>query len=185
MLLLGCRPDGRHTEQHDIFFGVADELKGLIKEIKRFWPEAKGNIHIDAWREVTNVDGYTITVVPKTSLAKKKPSQKLFFINLGGYKEMEFDEHHYTMLVVATNKLTAAAKAKQSAFYKHHSLQASDVHYKAVSHIDDRYGVDVDELYDITDILPAHIKEKYGIVITAGSTAIDAYYLGYTKLTDL
>jgi hypothetical protein len=185
MLLLGCRPKGRHIEQHDIFFGVGYELKDLVKDIKRFWPEAKGNIHIDAWREVTSVDGYNITVEPLFFEQKKESRQKLFFINLGGYKENEFDEHHYTLLVVAENKFAAAAKAKQTAFYKHTSLKESDIHYKALSHIDDRYGIDVDELYDIKDILPENIKQKYSITINPGSTVENACNLGYTKLSEL
>jgi hypothetical protein len=185
MVLLGCRPKGRHTEQHDIFFGIGYELKDLIKEIKQFWPEAKGNIHIDAWRKVTSVDGYAISIVDTTVETKSKNTKKLFFINLGGYKENEFTEHHYTLLVVADNKLAAAAKAKQTAFYKHTSVTDSDVHYKAISHIDDRYGIDVDELYDIKDILPPGITEKYSIQIANGAITTDAYYLGYTKLTEL
>jgi hypothetical protein len=58
--------------------------------MKAFWPEAKGKIHIDAWREVTIVDNFSIEIV-----AKKTVSNNLFFINLGGYKENEFEEYHY------------------------------------------------------------------------------------------
>lgn len=48
MLMLGCKPKGRFTEQHDIFFGIGNSLKDLIPQMKIFWPEAKGQIHIDA-----------------------------------------------------------------------------------------------------------------------------------------
>ena len=65
MLLLGSRAPGRHVEQHDFFFGIAIQLKDLIPEIKKFWPEAGNNIHVDAWREVNAVDGYQVRVVPK------------------------------------------------------------------------------------------------------------------------
>jgi hypothetical protein len=44
MLLLGCKPLGRNTEQHDIFFGIADSLPELKPEILNFWPEAQGKI---------------------------------------------------------------------------------------------------------------------------------------------
>ena len=185
MLLLGCRPKGRYTEQHDIFFGIGYELKDLIKEIKQSWPEAKGNIHIDAWRTVTSVDNYNISIIPKSIETKKQSKEKLFFINLGGYKENEFNEHHYTLLVVADNKQTASAKAKQAAFYKHASLKDNDIHHKALSHIDDKYGIDIDELYDIKDILSITAKEKYSIEISSGSTTTDACNLGYTKLSEL
>ena len=65
MLMLGCRPEGRFTEQHDIFFGIAQSLKELVPYIIQFWPEAKGKIHIDAWREVTQVNGFDIIIVTK------------------------------------------------------------------------------------------------------------------------
>ena len=58
MIMIGCRPKGRYTEQHDIFFGIGNSVKELIPQMKEFWPEAKGNFHIDAWREVNFVDNY-------------------------------------------------------------------------------------------------------------------------------
>ncbi|MDX5418861.1 MAG: DUF1543 domain-containing protein, partial [Hymenobacteraceae bacterium] len=48
--------------------------------IKAFWPEAKGNIHVDAWREVTQVNGHQISVVPKVDLPAKPGAGKLFFL---------------------------------------------------------------------------------------------------------
>lgn len=57
MVLLGSKAPGRHVEQHDFFFGIASALRDLVGEIKLFWPEAGDKIHIDAWREVTAVEG--------------------------------------------------------------------------------------------------------------------------------
>jgi hypothetical protein len=48
MVLLGCTPAGRNTEQHDVFFSIGSGLKDLIPDIVDCWPEAKGKIHIDA-----------------------------------------------------------------------------------------------------------------------------------------
>ncbi len=62
MLLLGCTPEGRHTEQHDVFFTISNRLSDTIPAIIDFWKEAKGDIHVDAWREVKNVDGYRIDI---------------------------------------------------------------------------------------------------------------------------
>jgi hypothetical protein len=33
--------------------------------MKAFWPEAKGKIHIDAWREITSVDNHSIEIIAK------------------------------------------------------------------------------------------------------------------------
>src|SRR5471030_220176 len=91
MLLIGCTPPGRHTEQHDVFFCIGTSMKGLIPDIIDFWPEAEGQMHVDGWREVNLVDGYEIKVVDRNADNTAKERQ-LFFINLGGYKQGVFDE---------------------------------------------------------------------------------------------
>jgi hypothetical protein len=177
MLLLGCKPPGRFTEQHDIFFGIASSLQELVPAITASWPEAP-KIHIDAWREVTETDGYSIEVTANET--GSRPAEKLFFLNLGGYKINEFEEYHYKMLVVAASKGEAVDRAKQTAFYKHTGFTG------ATSHIDDKYGVDVDDLYEIADILPAGTKEKYTLRITRNPDLVkDEWQLGYTKLSSL
>jgi hypothetical protein len=178
MLLLGCKPTGRFTEQHDIMFGIADQLKNLKEDIIAFWTEANGKIHVDAWREVKTVDGYSVEVVPKNSQVQNQI--QLFFINLGGYKRNEFDEFHYKMLIAAHDKGEAIQKAKQTAFYKHTQFD------KATSHIDDKYGVDVDDVYEIEDILPPAFKEKHTLSLQPFLSATeDEIHLGYFKLDKL
>lgn len=180
MLLLGCKPEGRHTEQHDIFFGIAANLKDLIEDIVAFWPECNGEIHIDAWRKVTQVGDYAIEIHERSNML---PSEnKLFFLNLGGYKENDFEEYHYKMLVAAKDKGVAVKEARQTAFYKHTGFKG------ATSHIDDKYGIDVDDIYDIEDILPSRFSKGYGVVIIpAPGKPEDTLQLGYLtmqKLTD-
>ena len=176
MLLLGCRPKGRLTEQHDIFFGIARELKELIPHIKLSWPEAKGNVHIDAWREVKQVNEFQIKVVSKTKENSVAP--KLFFLNLGGYKPYEFDEFHYKVLAVATTSGEAIQQAKQTAFYQHTGFKG------ATSHIDDKYGIDIDDVYPVAEILPGFFKSNYSIQITEQKIDAeeDKLHLGYLPL---
>lgn len=179
MLMLGCRPVGRNTEQHDIYFGIAKTLKDLIPSIKSFWKSA-GNIHIDAWRIVNNVDGFQIKITEKTS--NDKGENKLFFLNLGGYKENEFDEFHYKILTVSKDKSEAIATAKKSAFYQHTGFGKI-----ATSHIDDKFGVDVDDIFEIKDILTAADKMTFSISIIKSETELpdDVLNLGYFKLANL
>src|ERR1700712_1715704 len=108
MVLLGCKPPGRHTEQHDIFFGIAESLPQLVPLIKEFWPEPD-RIHLDAWREVTIVDDYQIriNVRKSTETAAFEKAKKLFFINLGGYQETKFAEQHYVLLTVKDDRAKA------------------------------------------------------------------------------
>lgn len=181
MLLLGATPPGRFTEQHDIFFGIANSLKELIPDIINAWPEAKKKIHIDAWREVNYIDGFEVKVVlEKENFASADKPTKLFFINLGGYKENIFDEFHYKMLIAAENKSIAIQRSKQTAFYKHTGFKG------ASSHIDDKYGVDVDDIYQIEDILPNYLKEKYSLqVLPKDNPGEDQVNLGYFRLEKL
>jgi hypothetical protein len=180
MILLGCKAMGRHTEQHDIYFGIGSSLKDTVPGILQFWPDG-GSIHIDAWREVTEVDGYNIQVMLKEhSKTADKLCNKLFFLNLGGYKPLEFEEYHYKMLAIGNNKEEVIKQAKQTAFYKHTGFKGAE------SHIDDKYGVDVDDLYDVEDILPLQLKENYTLKITALTNSPgDEWHLGYTILSRL
>ena len=182
MLLLGCKPPGRNTEQHDIFFGIANNLKELVPAINKFWPEAENKIHLDAWREVTFVDGFEVNVFEKKGKEQvsAENNNRLFFLNLGGYKEHEFEEFHYKILTACNNKSTAIKRARSSAFYKHTGFKG------APSHIDEKYGVDVDDIFEIEDILPAEIKEVYGLrILPCTMPGEDKINLGYWPLKRL
>lgn len=179
MVIIGCRPKGRLTEQHDIFFGIAESMKELIPHMKGFWPEAKGQIHVDAYREVNFVNGYTIKVFSKSENKKSSSNDKLFFLNLGGYKVNEFDEFHYKVLAVAGTSAEAIQQAKQTAFYKHYGFKG------ATSHIDDKYGVDVDDIHKVDDILNPFFKENYSLNITKEEGREDELQIGYFPLKKL
>jgi hypothetical protein len=181
MVLLGCKPRGRYTEQHDIFFGIGRTLKDLVEEMYTFWPEAERKLHIDAWRAVTQVDGYTVSITERNEYAVGSLSKtKLFFINLGGYKPNEFEEYHYKLLSASNHKGDAIQRSKQTTFYKHTGFAG------AVSHVDDKYGVDVDDMYEIADILSSIYKQQYALVLTpSGNIHEDEMHLGYVMLEKL
>ncbi|MDN3550835.1 DUF1543 domain-containing protein [Mucilaginibacter aquaedulcis] len=181
MMMLGGKPAGRHTEQHDIFFGIGESPKSLVNEINSFWPEAKGKLHVDAWREVTSVNGCRVEVIVKAGGVNVVNQQKLFFINLGGYQEGLFDEPHFKVITAQPDKAKAIAYAKSTVFYR-------EVHFPgAESHIDDKYGIDVDDLYEIEEILPNDQKQKYALQIAPANTELpeDQIHLGYFKLNAL
>ena len=175
MLLIGCTPEGRNIEQHDVFFGIGNSVKDLLPGVIAFWPEAKGKLHIDAWREVTFVNGFTVKVVPASA---SRNEARLFFLNLGGYKRNEFEEFHYKMLVIGRNIGDAVKQAKQTAFYKHTGFKGAN------SHIDDKYGVDVDDVFAVEDILPEPAKGKYGLLVEPAlpGPSEDELNLGYFRL---
>lgn len=177
MIMLGCKPPGRLTEQHDTFFAIAENPAQLEPQIRAFWPEPK-KIHADAIRWVGNVDDHAIEVVAKRTVLNQ--NLRLWFINLGGYKQNEFDEFHYKLLTVAPDKATAIQRAKQTAFYKHTGFAG------APSHVDDKYGVDVDDVYELEDVLAPVLKDKYSIRITAAEgLPPDQIELGYITMDKL
>jgi hypothetical protein len=181
MVMVGCRPEGRNTEQHDVLFGIGRSIKDLVPQIKDFWP-GSGAMHVDAWREVNYVDGFKVSVLAKDTADKQSESdqESLFFMNLGGYKAGEFDEFHYKLLVVAGTTAEAVKKAKQTAFYKHTSAKGAE------SHIDDKFGVDVDDLFKVKDILLPEIKQQYYLQLTPATIASeDEMHLGYFQLHKL
>jgi uncharacterized protein DUF1543 len=176
MVLLGSKAPGRNVEQHDYFFGIARSLKELVPEIQAFWPEAGNSIHLDGWREVNHVDGFQIKVVLKQ---ENSPLllKKLFFINLGGYSANKLEEQHYVVLSLHEDQAQAVQDAKKTVFFKTNTMKG------AGSHIDEKYGIDVDDIYRVEDILSPGQKEKYQLLITAADNlAEDPIHLGYFKL---
>lgn len=178
MVMLGATPPGRLTEQHDIFFGIGSSLKDLVPQMKIFWPEAKGKIHIDAWREVNAIDGFQISVIEKNT--GQPEENHLFFINLGGYKKGEFEEYHYKILAVAPKLAIALKAAKATSFYKHFGFKGAE------SHIDEKYGIDVDDVYKVADILDQQAKEKFTLKITQNrDLPPDELHIGYVGIEKL
>ncbi|MCC9042727.1 DUF1543 domain-containing protein [Myroides sp. M-43] len=178
MIMLGATPKGRHIEQHDIYFGIGNEIKDLIPQVAAFWSEAGPKLHIDAWKEVNTVQNYKIEVVNREDYVSN--DLKLFFINLGGYKPGIFDEFHQTCLVVANSQKDAIQYVKSTAFYEEYNLPP-----RGYSHVDNKYGLDVDDIYEIDEILNEDFRRQYAIAITPSTESLieDHIELGYMKLS--
>lgn len=182
MILLGCKPNRRNTEQHDMFFSIGGSLSEMVPFMQQFWPDSGNDLHIDAWREVTMIDGYSVKVVSRDAgeSIETAADSKIFFLNLGGYKPGEFDEFHYKIITVSPSKAAAVNTAKKTGFFRHTGFKG------AASHIDDKYGVDVDDVFEIEDILPSAIREKYALKLSpAPGAQPDEVHLGYQRLDRL
>lgn len=178
--VIGCRPQGRNTEQHDVFLTVAESPAQTEDQLINFWPEANGKFHIDSWRKITRVNGHRIEVVLKEEKTSGQNPLSLFFLNLGGYKPNDMEEYHYKEFVVAKDKSEAIALSKQSAFYKHTGFKGAE------SHIDDKFGIDVDDIYSIEELLPEEIKSKFSISISpTDQTEKDEFHVGYLTIEKL
>lgn len=176
--ILGATPKGRNIEQHDVFFGIAESLKDLIPDMKKFWPEAKGKIHIDGYQELNFADGFELKIVEKNSQVSEN---HLFFINLGGYQPGKFEEFHQQYLMVGKSMAEIIRRVKKTDFYKTMGFK------NAESHIDDKYGVDIDDIFKVSDILPQEMKEKYSIVLQKSEVKNQENYtfIGYLAISKL
>ncbi len=174
-VILGATPKGRNIEQHDVFFGIAENLKELVPDMKDFWKEAEGKIHIDCYQEVKFADGYHVEIVDK---GERSSEEQLYFLNLGGYKRGFLEEFHEQHLMVGPSMGEIVKRAKATDFYQTMGFEG------AVSHIDDKHGVDIDDIFNVNDILPEKMKEKYSIVLrkTDIENQENPMGLGYLKL---
>ncbi|MGP9689063.1 DUF1543 domain-containing protein [Psychrobacter sp. AOP22-C1-C5] len=187
MVQLGGRPKGRLIEQHDIFFGVANQLHELIIDINNHWPEVKNKWHVDSYRAITKVDNYAIKLIETNERVENTSDLKLFFINLGGYQQGSFEEFHYKLLVVAASQAEAIKQAKQSEFYKVFTFKDKPSPLNAASHIDDKFEVDVDDIYNVNDLISDVQLLIEPIVNTENSieTEEDKEYVGYLSIKNL
>jgi hypothetical protein len=59
------------------------------------------------------------------------------------------------MVIAAEDKSEAINLSKQTAFFRHTGFKG------ATSHIDDKFGIDVDDIYEISRYTACWYKEKY------------------------
>ncbi len=188
MIQLGGRPKGRLIEQHDIFFGVANTVNELITDINNHWPEVKNKWHIDSYRAITKVDDYAIKLVESSNQVENNHALKLFFINLGGYQQGSFEEFHYKLLIVAANQAEAIKQAKQSDFYKQFTFNDKSSPFNAASHIDDKFEVDIDDIYNVNDLI-SNVEIIIEPIVRALDDSLnvveDKEYVGYLSIKNI
>ncbi len=183
MVLLGSKPSNRTVEQHDYFFGIAASLQELVPQMMDFWPEAGSSLHIDGWREVTHVERYSVRIIPKNDPKGAGKGKRLFFVNLGGYQSGKLEEQHYTLLTVQDDRKGAIKTSTTTDFFKASSIASVK---SASAHIDEKYGIDVDDIYRIDDILLEEVRARYNVELTPSDEAHqDQIHLGYYKLDKL
>lgn len=105
---LGGTSAGCHIEQHDVRFVVGETIDDTFDTLRAEWiGQAKG-LHLDAYAELDYVDGYQITLQNEAP----EQSQRLYFVNLGGYDPERFTELHEVGFFVAETEDVAKTKAK-------------------------------------------------------------------------
>lgn len=91
-------------------FVVARSIDETHDELRRQWWGAPGSLHIDCWAEIAHADGYDVRLQSEPY----EGSERLFYVNLGGYEEGDFSERHRNMFVVSDTAARAKARALES-----------------------------------------------------------------------
>jgi Domain of Unknown Function (DUF1543) len=109
MIYIGGTHQHSLIELHDIRFVVADSIESTYDQLRKSWWGITDSLHLDCWGVVKHVDGYDIHL-------RKYPanhSEKLFFVNVGGYDATQFTELHQNFCLVAVDDVEAKQQAKQ------------------------------------------------------------------------
>lgn len=116
MKLFAIYVGGEHPraniEVHDIRFVVAPSIEETHRDLLDQWWGRAGSLHIDCWSEITQADGYEVSLRPEPF----QGAARLYYVNLGGYDGVEFAEKHRNVFVVADTLAGAKSRAiKQAA----------------------------------------------------------------------
>lgn len=140
-VMLGGRAPRANTELHDVVFAVGTRIEDTYDQLLAAWFGDPRSLHIDCWQELDVVDGWRVTLTG----APSPSSHRLFFINLGAYRDGEFAELHACGFYVAAS----APEAKQRALDEHFTGKVSE------KHKDDLHAVD--DLIAVTSVNGLHI----------------------------
>ncbi len=111
-MVLGGRTARSHIELHDVRFVVGRCIDDTLNELRHQWFGQRQGLHLDAWMAVHAIDGWTVRVRPLEPGADLRP-ERLWFVNLGGYRPDALAELHHFGLVVARSPQAAKAAAKR------------------------------------------------------------------------
>ena len=109
LVYLGGTAPGASIELHDVRFVAAQQIEDCHALLCQQWFGTVKGLHIDSYMQVQHIDGYAVTLQD----TPQQSSNKLFFVNFGGYLPDKIAEQHDFMLCVASSEQDAKAKAKQ------------------------------------------------------------------------
>lgn len=125
----GGRAPRANTELHDVLFVTGAAIEDTYGQLLGTWFGDPRSLHIDSWLELDVVDGYRITLTDAPSPSE----QKLFFVNLGAYRDGEFTELHACGFYVATS----ASEARKRAMAEHFTGKVAEKHKDDLLAVDD------------------------------------------------
>jgi hypothetical protein len=109
MFYVGGNFANSNVELHDVRFSIGMAPEDCHDDLRRQWWGEPASLHLDCWGAVEQADGYDIEL---STEPPEDMTQKLFFVNLGGYDPTAFTELHENVLIVSPDDKAAKAKAK-------------------------------------------------------------------------
>ncbi|MCT2271122.1 DUF1543 domain-containing protein [Serratia marcescens] len=110
MFYVGGTAPGANIELHDVQFAAADRPEEAYPLLREKWFGDKRKVHVDGYARIDWADGYDVSLEP----APFAGEEKLFFVNVGGYRSDELAELHQFGLFVARSADEAKEKAKRA-----------------------------------------------------------------------
>ncbi|EBC1279711.1 DUF1543 domain-containing protein [Salmonella enterica] len=107
MFYVGGNAGKSNIEVHDIQFVAANEPSDAFPALREAWFGDSDKIHIDGYIRITRADGYSVSL----SAEPPQSEERLFFVNVGGYRPDTLAELHEFDLFVAENAQLAREKA--------------------------------------------------------------------------
>lgn len=124
-VVLGGEAEKSNTELHDVVFAVGATIEDCYFQLLEKWFGLPEKMHIDSYMELDVVDGYEISLRKEESTKKDK---KLFFINLGAYKEGDFMEHHANTFLIGKLATEIKKRAKDKLLNGYDEVHKDDLY---------------------------------------------------------
>lgn len=139
-VVLGGSAPKSNTELHDVVFTVGETIEETYHDLLDKWFGLPQKMHIDSYMVLDVIDGFEVQLKEEVSDQK----EKLFFINMGAYKEGDFMEHHANTFLVSDSVIEVKKRAKKQLLAGYDEV-----------HKDDLY--EVDDLLEIKEINGFHV----------------------------
>lgn len=90
MFYVGGTAPGANIELHDVQFAAVDRPEEAYPLLREKWFGDKRKVHVDGYARIDWADGYDVSL----ESAPFAGEEKLFFVNVGGYRSDELAELH-------------------------------------------------------------------------------------------
>ena len=170
LVVVGGRSPKANIELHDVRWVIGSKIEDTYDQLKNDWFGSPHGLHIDSYKKIDSIDGYKIYLRNKNNRElknkilkkEKKPTKKLWFVNIGGYHPSSMQEKHEFGLVIASSPSEAKNKAKSKWLIDYKQKHKDDIfNIKSFTDVDDCEVIKNIKNWEI-ELIPNyyHVEEK-------------------------